>query len=87
LEVFTDQDALQVYSCVQQDGTVPLKKTQGIPGRKRVVEKYGCLVLEVQDWIDGINHPEWGRLDRQVFGPDTNAFQVAAKYRFSNDKK
>ncbi|KAF2834053.1 hypothetical protein M501DRAFT_1021130 [Patellaria atrata CBS 101060] len=53
-------------------GTLPLKQTQGFhddPAHPRVVQKYGCLVLEVQDYIDGINHPEWGREGKQIFGP------------------
>lgn len=86
LEIYTHQDAFQVYSCPGQAGTLPLKKTQGVAGRKNVVEKYGCVVFEVQDWIDGINHPEWGRLDRQIYGPDTGAYELGAKYVFSVDK-
>jgi aldose 1-epimerase len=23
------------------------------------VNKYGCFVIETEDWIDGINNPEW----------------------------
>ena len=52
-------------------GTLALKTTQGFfneTARPRVVEKYGCLVMEVQDWIDAINQPEWQREKRQIFG-------------------
>jgi len=87
LDIYTNQDAFQVYSCPGQAGTLPLKSTQGIANRTAVIEKYGCVVFEVQDWIDGINHPEWGRTEHQVFGPDTGAFELGAKYVFSVAEK
>lgn len=33
-----------------------LKSTQGlhdVPDRPRVIEQFGCVVMEVEDWIDG----------------------------------
>ena len=45
--------------------------------------KYGCVVLEVQDWIDGINHPEWEREKRQIFGPADDPYVLQATYEFS----
>lgn len=89
VDVFTDQDALQVYSCAGQNGSVALKRTQGLFGvedRPRVIEKNGCVVLEVQDWIDGINHPEWGREKRQVFGPQDGPYVLRARYVFGLDE-
>ncbi|PTB59412.1 hypothetical protein M431DRAFT_491018 [Trichoderma harzianum CBS 226.95] len=71
LDVYSDQTAFQVYSCNGQNGTLTLKKTQGLHNNKkfpRTIPKYGCLVMEVEDWIDGINNPEWGR--KQIWGPD-----------------
>jgi aldose 1-epimerase len=47
------------------------------------VPKYGCVVMEVQDWIDGINHPEWGRLDKQVFGPGGDPYVLQVSHRFT----
>jgi aldose 1-epimerase len=41
------------------------------------------VVLEVEDWIDGINHPEWGRDELQIFGPDDDAYVLEAIYDFS----
>ena len=67
-------------------GTFPLKQTQGFfndSSHPRVVEKYGCVVLEVEDWIDGINHPEWGRDPFQIFGPDDGPYVLEAMYKFS----
>ncbi|KAI9158355.1 putative aldose 1-epimerase [Paramyrothecium foliicola] len=89
LDVYSDQDAFQVYSCNFQDGTLPLKRSQGHFDDEdfpRVVEKYGCVVLEVQDYIDGINHPEWFRLNKQIFGPGDEPYVLQARYSFSVDE-
>lgn len=93
LDVYSDQDAFQMYSCGGQNGSFPLKQTQTRPrgpggpgalghGRPRTVPQYGCVVMEVQDWIDGINHPEWGRLDKQVFGPGGDPYVLQVSHRF-----
>ena len=47
------------------------------------MQKYGCVVLEVEDWIDGINQPEWGREKRQIFGPEDDPYVLEAVYKFS----
>ncbi|KAK5997994.1 putative aldose 1-epimerase [Cladobotryum mycophilum] len=87
LDVYSDQDAFQVYSCNGQDGTMALKKTQGLhngdPRFPRTIPKYGCVVLEVEDWIDGVNHPEWFRERKQVFEPGGEPYVLEASYRFS----
>ncbi|KAK3952176.1 galactose mutarotase-like domain-containing protein [Pseudoneurospora amorphoporcata] len=85
LEVYSDQDAFQMYSCNQQKGDVPLKWTQGTD-EIRTIPQYGCVVLEVQDWIDGINHPEWGRTKKQVFAPGGDPYVLQARYVFGVDK-
>lgn len=97
LDVFTDQDAFQVYSCGGQNGSMALKKTQGLhpPGNDkradgnsknfpRTIPQYGCLVLEVQDYIDGINNPQWMRGPKQIFEPGGDPYILQAKYRFSH---
>lgn len=86
LDVWTDQDAFQVYNCVGQNSSETLKDSQGIFGDEdfpRVIPRYGCVVLEVQDYIDGINHPEWMREQKQIFGPGSDPYVLQAKYRFS----
>ncbi len=63
-----------------------LKNTQGMlndPSRPRVVEQYGCMVLEVEDWIDAINQPEWGRDSLQIYGPADGPYTLEATYKFS----
>ena len=47
LKVRTNQQSLQIYSCVGQNGTIHSHASQGSPA----VEKYGCLVIETQQWV------------------------------------
>ena len=66
-----------------------MKSTQGFfddPSRPRVVEKYGCIVMEVQDYIDGINNPAWQRDVKQIFGPNDPEYSLEAVYKFSVKK-
>ncbi|WQF81987.1 Putative aldose 1-/Glucose-6-phosphate 1-epimerase, galactose mutarotase-like domain superfamily [Colletotrichum destructivum] len=86
VDVYSDQDAFQMYSCSQQNGSVALKKSQGLfdnADHPRIIPKYGCVVLEVQDWIDGINNPAWGRGKKQIFEPGGDPYVLQASYRFS----
>ncbi|KAK5110548.1 hypothetical protein LTR62_005740 [Meristemomyces frigidus] len=86
IDIFTDQNAFQVYTCNNMNGTFALKETQGFyddPSRPRVAQKYGCVVMEVEDWIDGINYPEWGRRRKQIFGPGDGPYVLEATYNFS----
>jgi len=86
INIFTEQEAFQVYSCGGQNGSLALKNTQGFFGdasKPRVVQQYGCVVMEVEDWIDAINQPEWQRSKRNIFGPDTGPYSLEATYRFS----
>ncbi|KAL5323890.1 hypothetical protein ACEPPN_008432 [Leptodophora sp. 'Broadleaf-Isolate-01'] len=88
VNIYTDQDAFQVYSCGGQNGSVALKSTQGlfnVTDRPRVVEQYSCIVMEVEDWIDAINHPEWGRDSKQIFGPEDGPYVLKARYEFGLD--
>lgn len=86
VDVYTDQDAFQVYSCNGQNGSMALKSTQGIlddPDFPRTIPKYGCVVMEVEDYIDAINQPEWQREKKQIFGPGDDPYVLQASYRFS----
>ena len=64
-------------------GTLPIKSTQGLEGRAPFVQQYGCVVMEVQDWIDAINQPQWQRQKKQIFGPDSPTYTLEADYVFS----
>ncbi|KAB5582616.1 aldose 1-epimerase [Coniochaeta sp. 2T2.1] len=85
LDVYSDQEAFQMYSCNGQNGSVTLKKTQGLHDGTfdRTIPKYGCVVLEVEDWIDAINQPEWQRSKKQIFEPGGDPYVLQASYRFS----
>ncbi|KKY32198.1 putative aldose 1-epimerase [Diaporthe ampelina] len=86
VDIYTDQDAFQVYSCNGQNGSIALKSTQGIlddPDFPRTIPKYGCVVMEVEDWVDAINQPEWQRSKKQIFGPGDDPYVLQASYRFS----
>ncbi|KAI1640879.1 diphthamide biosynthesis protein 1 [Biscogniauxia mediterranea] len=87
VDVYTDQDAFQMYSCNGQNGTLALKSDQGLFGGDggdgddfpRTIPKYGCVVMEVEDWIDAINHPEWQRGNKQIFGPGDDPYEDRAQ--------
>ena len=86
LDVFSDQEAFQLYSCNGQNGSMALKQTQGLFNNTkfpRTIPQYGCVVLEVEDWIDAINQPEWGRSKRQIYEPGGDPYVLQASYRFS----
>jgi aldose 1-epimerase len=89
MDVSTNQRGLQIYSCIGQNGTIPVKPSQvqrnnGIArGGAKFVNKYGCIVIETQDWIDGVNYPEWGRDDWQIFSAETGPAVNYATYEFS----
>lgn len=52
------------------DGSADVKKsTQGLGEKNNKVVKSSCVAIEAQDYPDGINKPEWGRLEKQIFGP------------------
>ncbi|KAF9893137.1 hypothetical protein FE257_012548 [Aspergillus nanangensis] len=85
LEVATDQQAVQIYSCNGQNGSIPIKpsqakrnKEEGIKGAKGV-NQHGCIVIETEGWIDAINNPEWAQ--DQIFTPGHPAINYAT-YQF-----
>ena len=85
LEVSTNQAALQIFTCDSQDGTIPVKPSQvqrNGPGGADFVNKYGCVVIETEGWIDGINNPQWGQKSSQVYSPEDGPAINWAKYTF-----
>lgn len=86
LDVSTNQQGLQIYSCIGQNGTIPVKPSQVARNNgtgATFVNKFGCIVIETQDWIDGINNPQWGRNDWQIYSPETGPAVNYATYDFS----
>ncbi|CAO2648021.1 Nn.00g089430.m01.CDS01 [Neocucurbitaria sp. VM-36] len=68
-DLATDQDAVVLYTCNWNDGKTEFKSTQGVAGQDKFIPRDGCIAIESQDYVDGINHPEWGRLGKQIYGP------------------
>lgn len=89
MDVATNQQGLQIYSCNGQNGTIPVKPSQVernqdvYGGGAKFVEQYGCLVVETQGWIDGVNHPEWGNSRYWIYSPETGPAVNYATYSFS----
>lgn len=86
--MYTDQSAFQMYSCNSPGGILTLKESQGIFDDEdfpRTIAQYGCIVLEPQDYIDGINNPAWGR--KQIYGPADGPYTFRARYHFKVDKE
>ena len=88
MDVTTNQQGIQVYTCNGQNGYIPVKQSQqdrnnGTQGAATHIEKYGCVVIEPQAWIDGINHPEWGVDRYEIFSPETGPAVWWAEYDFS----
>ncbi len=89
MDVSTNQQGLQIYSCNGQNGTIPVKPSQVqrnshvYGGGAKFVEKHGCLVVETQGWIDGVNHPEWGNSEYWIYSPETGPAVNYATYDFS----
>ncbi|MCJ1444275.1 MAG: hypothetical protein MMC23_004776 [Stictis urceolatum] len=83
LDLKTNQQSLQIYSCVGQNGTLPVKASQEHGGDKKTfVNKYGCMVIETQQWIDGINNPQWGQDQYQIYYPGSQPAVMWAEYTF-----
>lgn len=85
LSVTSDQSAIQVYSCAgissAAKGSIPRKRAHGGDGTlDTLYDNTSCVVLEAEDYIDGINNPQWGR--DQIHGPD-RPYTWRADYAFS----
>ena len=85
LDIRTNQQSLQIYTCDNLNSTIPVKQSQqhSINGSTSYVPKYGCVVIETQQWIDGINNPQWGQDEYQIYTSDSEPAIVYAQYDFS----
>lgn len=83
LDVYTNQQSLQLYACDNLNGTIPVKMSQQHGDGTSYVPKFGCLVIETQQWIDGINNPQWGQDQYQIYTPTTQPAVNFAQYDFS----
>ena len=88
MEVASNQQAVQIYSCVGQKGNIAIKPSQAKRNKKEGIEgatsvnKYGCIVIETEGWIDGINNPEWGQVSDQIYSPTGAPAINWATYKF-----
>lgn len=86
MDVATNQVAHQIYTCNGQNGTIPIKASQKArneaagKGGVDYVNKYGCIVIETEGWIDAINQPEWGQ--KQIYSTVDAPTVNMATYQF-----
>lgn len=90
LDIYTNQQSLQIYTCdnIAKQYHIPVKQSQqhgggGSQGSNTTVPQYGCVVIETQQWIDGINNPQWGQQEYQVYTVGSEPAVVFAQYKFS----
>lgn len=83
MSLYTNQESLQLYTCDTQNGSIKAKQDQQHIHGNTTYEQFGCMVIETQDWIDGINQPQWGREDYQLYDTKTVPFLNMQKYAFS----
>jgi aldose 1-epimerase len=51
----TNQDGIVIYTCNWNDGKTEFKSTQGVAGQDKFIPRDGCVAIEAQDYVDGIN--------------------------------
>ena len=85
LDIYTNQQSLQIYTCDNLNGTIAVKRSQqhNLPGNTTYVPQFGCVVIETQQWIDGVNYPEWGQDQYQIYTVESQPAVVWAQYDFS----
>ncbi|KAF2160247.1 hypothetical protein M409DRAFT_29337 [Zasmidium cellare ATCC 36951] len=85
-DMYSNQAGFAFTSCgFFPKDVLPIKKTQGGPDSANdgFVPTYGCLAVEPQDWTSGIDHPQWGRLPYQIYGPGDGVYRNEIVYKFS----
>ncbi|KAH6674354.1 putative aldose 1-epimerase family protein [Halenospora varia] len=81
MELYTDQDALKVHTWSEKNGHLNLKKAQG----NGTVPHNGAISLEMSEWPDSVNRPEWRYRKTLVNSEDIpTAFST---YKFKVNKK
>lgn len=84
LSVTSDQPAIQAYTCdgiSSAKGNLPRKRAHGGDGTlNKFYDNHSCVVLEMEGYIDGINHPEWNQ--DQIYDP-SRPYVWESEYKFS----
>jgi aldose 1-epimerase len=85
MDMQTNQQGVQIYTCNGQNGSIRVRRSvaEYADNAAQNIEQYGCVVIEPQAWIDGINHPEWGVNKYEIFSPETQPLVFYATYDFS----
>ncbi|KAG0652612.1 Galactose mutarotase [Hyphodiscus hymeniophilus] len=83
LDVKTNQQSLQIYTCDNLNGTIVAKAGQQHGNETTTYGQYGCIVIETQQWIDGINNPQWGQEQYQIYRVTEEPAVNLATYDFS----
>ena len=83
LDVRTNMQNLEIFSCNWFNGTLKAKDDQQYGSETSYYELHGCIVIEPQGWIDAINNPQWGQDQYQIFSPTTESAVNYATYDFS----
>ncbi len=88
MDVATNQQGVQIYTCNGQNGTIPVRQSQqdanqGSDSAATFIQQYGCVVIEPQAYIDGINNPGWGVNKYEIFSPETQPLVHFSTYDFS----
>ena len=84
LDVRTNMQNVEIFSCNWFNGTLKGKIDQQYAGEATTYyDLHGCIVIEPQGWIDGINNPQFGQDQYQIFSPTTEPAVDYATYDFS----
>lgn len=87
MDVRTNQQNLEIFSCNWFNGSIKAKADQqystGAGAMNSTYDLHGCIVVEPQGWVDAINWPQWGQEEYQVYGVDTLPAVNFAAYEFS----
>lgn len=87
MEVATNQPAFQFFTCLNMDGTIPVKSSQSKRNSEDMnaaesIEKYGCFAIEPEAWIDSVNNQQWGQQPNVIYSPETPPAMNLATYTF-----
>jgi len=83
LNVRTNMQSLEIFSCNWFNGTMRGKSDQQYGTNSTYYDLHGCIVIEPQGWIDAINNPQFGQDQNQIYSPTTEPAVNFATYDFS----
>ncbi|KAI9783830.1 MAG: hypothetical protein M1839_003166 [Geoglossum umbratile] len=78
VDLYTDEEALHMLTWNEPHGAITLKQGQG----ETEAPQYAGVSLQMQDWTDAINRPEWQR-GRKIFWAPDRIYTSYSKFKFS----